>query len=81
MKEFVNYDEAIASVRAMADRQREQFVMRLVTIATVRVSQGARPSCPLDMKFVVDCASALYDQRAVLVGIFEGKDERWWPDE
>ena len=74
------HDEALTFVRSLGDAQREQFIMRFVTIMMVRVARGERPVTPLDMQFVVECASALYDQREALRRIFDGEDLRWWGD-
>jgi hypothetical protein len=77
----LNERDAFTRAEAIEDVGRKQFVLRLLTAALIRINRGDLPASPLDMTFLVGCASDLYDQRAALTKIFAGEDLRWWPDD
>lgn len=74
---LINFEEAVSSATAIEDVQREQLIMRMITIATLRVTRGEIPSALFDMKFFADCVSELYEEKANLKKILSGEDLRW----
>lgn len=76
----VNWSEAMQRVQAMTDVSLWQFVMRAVTIAVRRCSNGQGPQTPIDMVFFVETMVELFAQRETLSRIFAGEDLRWFRD-
>jgi hypothetical protein len=74
---LINFEEAVSSANSIEDIQREQLIMRMITIATMRVTRGEMPSVPFDMKFFADCVSELCDEKVNLQKILSGEDLRW----
>jgi hypothetical protein len=77
---WVNYDEALARVRAVGDTSLEQFVMRAVTLVVRRFEAGAFPDGKLDMLYFVEIMIDLYQQKDALVRVLNGEDLRWFGD-
>lgn len=77
---WVNYDEALARVRAVGDTSLEQFVMRAVTLVVRRFEGGAFPDGKLDMLYFVEIMIDLYQQKDALIRVLNGEDLRWFGD-
>lgn len=78
---FVRYEEAMAKVRSFSDPAREQFVMRGITIMINDYGEGAVAESPVDVLYLVDLLSKLFDERDVLLRIFSGEDLRGFDEE
>lgn len=78
---LLNDDAAFAKARSIDDLGRKQFILQCLMTVVRRVIRGEIPDSPVDMTFLLECASDLYDERQVLARIFDGEDLRWWPDE
>lgn len=77
---FVRYEEAMAKVSSFADLAREQFVMRGITIMINDHGEGAKAESPVDVLYLVELLSKLFDERDVLMRIFAGEDLRWFDE-
>lgn len=78
---WVNYDEAMSRVRACKDAALEQFIMRGVTIVVTDFQRGHHPDAPLDMLYIVELLTKMFEQREALTRILGGEDLRWWGDD
>ncbi len=75
---WVNYEAAMKRVNACEDAALEQFIMRGVTIVVTDFQRGHYPDAPLDMLFIVELLTKMFEQRETLMRILSGDDLRWW---
>ena len=75
---WLNYDSAITRVHGYDDQQKEQFVMRGLTVVVNMMSIGDRPEGEFDVLYFVRSLEALYTQKSALVSVLSGGDERWF---
>ena len=75
---WVNYEEALARIKALDDPLVEQFVMRGVTVVVQRFSSGNFPAEKLDLLYLAEVLIELFGQKEELVRLFSGKDTSWF---
>ena len=77
---WLNYDAAISRVNDYDDKQKEQFVMRGLTVVVNMMSLGDKPDSGLDMLYLARTLEKLYEQKGALASILAGRDESWCDD-
>ena len=77
---WLNYDQAISRVNEYDDEQKEQFVMRGLTVVVNMMSLGDIPDSCFDMLYFARTLEKLYEQKVALASIFAGGDESWFGD-
>jgi hypothetical protein len=80
--DFINADQAWASIRSIGDLSTKQLLAQLMTRLVLHAAESGRPPAePMDLAYVTAAALQMFGEPNVLRAVLDGQDLRWYPED